>query len=137
MKKRGQASVEYLILIGVMLAFLIPLFYYALGEISTNLKAVQADNTVSLIVGKIDSVYNLGSGNREKLKVTIPRGTSNLTVLQNNTIQLDLLIYGNKTEIFKTSKAVNIKGSLPIAPGTYFLIIEGLDNGEVSVDVKQ
>src|SRR3989344_5506076 len=107
MKKKGQARGEYFIFIGVMLGFLIPLVYFSSG------------------------------GKRQKLKVTIPRGATNLTILQNNTIQLELLIYGNKTEIFKTTKAVNIRGNLPTNPGTYFLIIESLDNGEVSVDVKE
>lgn len=137
MKKRGQASVEYLILIGVMLAFLIPLFYYSLSEITNNLKISQADNAVNLIAGKIDNVYSLGSGNREKLKVTIPRGTASLEIIENKTVELKLLVFGNQTEIFKTTKATNIQGSLPKNPGTYFFIIESLENGEVKVGFKE
>ena len=137
MKKRGQASVEYLILVGVMLAFLIPLFYYALTEISSNLKTSQAENAISMLAGKIDNVYSLGPGNREKVKITIPKGTVSLDILENKTVELKLLVYGNVTEIFKTTKAQNIITNPLKDPGTYFLIIESLDNGDIKIDVKK
>ncbi len=136
MKKRGQASVEYLILVGVMLAFLIPLFYYALTEISSNLKTSQAENTIDLLTGKIDNVYSLGPGNREKVKITIPKGTVSLEILENKTVELKLMVYGNITEIFKKTKA-NIIANLPKEQGTYFFIIESLDNGDVKIDIKK
>ncbi len=135
MKKRGQASVEYLILVGVMLAFLIPLFYYALTEISTNLKTSQAENTISLLAGKIDNIYSLGPGNREKLKITIPKGAVSLSVLNNKTIELKMMVYGNVTEIFKTTKAQNIIAALPNNSGTYFLNIESINSGDILIGI--
>ena len=137
MKKRGQASVEYLILVGVMLAFLIPLFYYSLTEISNNLRISQAENTVNLVAGKIDNVYTLGAGNREKLKVTIPKGVVSFDIIENKTVELKFFVFGNQTEIFKTTKASNIEGELPQKPGAYFLLVEGLESGDVKVYVKE
>ncbi|MBI4154810.1 class III signal peptide-containing protein [Candidatus Woesearchaeota archaeon] len=136
MQKRGQASVEYLILVGIMLALLIPLFYYSLTEISNNLRISQAENAVNLIAGKIDNIYTLGQGNRETVKIIIPKGTVSLGVIQNKSIELKLLIFGNQTEIFKNTKANNIIGNFPTESGIYLLQIEGLDNGDVKVYVK-
>jgi len=136
MQKRGQASVEYLILVGVMLAFIIPIFYYSLTEISNSLRINQAESAVNLIAGKIDNVYTLGSGNRETVKITLPKGTVSLGIIENKSIELKLLIFGNQTEIFKNTKANNIIGSFPIEPGVYHLQIEGLDNGDVKVYAK-
>ena len=136
MQKRGQASVEYLILVGVMLAFIIPIFYYSLTEISNSLRINQAESAVNLIAGKIDNVYTLGSGNRETVKITLPKGTVSLGIIENKSIELKLLIFGNQTENFKNTKANNIIGSFPIEPGVYHLQIEGLDNGDVKVYAK-
>src|SRR3989344_2461377 len=70
--RRGQAGIEYVILVGLMLIFLIPIIHYALNEATLNVKINQIDTTVRRIAKASDAVFSLGRGAREVVTVTLP-----------------------------------------------------------------
>ncbi|MCD6279233.1 hypothetical protein J7J26_00465 [Candidatus Micrarchaeota archaeon] len=72
---KGQVGLELVIIIGVMLALMIPTIMYALslkGEQAETQSTAQAELTVNRIGHSINSVGIAGSGSSIKLEVIIP-----------------------------------------------------------------
>ncbi len=131
MCKTGQASVEYVIIVGVLLIITIPFFYYAFSESNTNIKLNQADDAVKTIARAADSVYSFGPGSKQLVYITIPEGVSSSSVTS-KTIQMQLSIFGGTSDIYAITKA-NLTGSIPTSRGTYKLSLEMLSNGIVAI----
>ncbi|MEK6840109.1 MAG: hypothetical protein AABX72_04140 [Nanoarchaeota archaeon] len=133
-KKRGQAAIEYVILVGTLMVFLIPVVYYALNESSYRVKMNQIDNAVKRVAKVADVVYALGPGAQDVVVVTIPYGVLSSGV-GNYSINLKVSALGGNSDYgFKT--VGNVTGSLPILPGTYRILIKHLADNVVNVSVK-
>ncbi|MBI2672273.1 hypothetical protein HYX16_05040 [Candidatus Woesearchaeota archaeon] len=128
---KGQASFEYVIMVGVVLVLLIPIASYVIYHSSQTIKINQADDAVKSIAKKADTVYALGKGSKSFVSVILPSGIIN-TSINNNDIIIVLSIYGGKTEIIAHTKA-NLVGSLPTLKGSLTIPIEMLDSGEVKI----
>lgn len=116
---KAQASMEYIILIGLILAALIPLIYYATTKSSNEIRINQADQTVQTIAKAADNVYTAGPGNREYIQIVIPSGVSNFTVVDRD-IRIVLGIYGSNSDVHARSIASIVnKTPLPNGQGTY------------------
>jgi len=120
---KAQVSTEYLVIIGVILVVLIPLFYYAIHEANDNIRINEAGDVVNTLAQKADTVYALGKGTRDYAWVTIPTGIKN-TIVSNTTLQLSFSSLGDVTAYTR----VNVSGNIPSTPGTYRIVIEALDN---------
>ncbi len=121
--KKGQVSVEYIIIIGIILVVTIPLFYYAVREPSRSIKLNQASDTVEVLARKADSIYALGPGSRDYVWISLPGGID-YSLIQNKSILLRLAALG---DIVSYTRA-NVTGYLPITPGTYRVVVENLDS---------
>ncbi len=121
--KRGQVSVEYIIIIGIILVITIPLFYYAIREPSRSLKANQAADTVNVLARKADSIAALGPGSRDYVWISIPGSVTNV-LIGNRSVSLHLSDLGDITAYTHA----NVTGFLPIAQGTYRVVVENLEN---------
>ena len=84
--KRGQVSLEYLMILGMTLAVLIPasyLFYdYSQGSNSQVVRG-QIDSVAANVLTQASAMYSLGKGNRITLDLTIPSSVQNITILDN------------------------------------------------------
>ena len=83
-EKRGQVSLEYLVILGMALAVLIPATYlfYDYSQ-STNERVVrgQIDVIGAKVITQAKAMYALGRNNRVTLDLTIPAPVTNITVL--------------------------------------------------------
>src|SRR3989338_8761956 len=120
---RGQASIEYALIVGVVLMATIPLFYYVSQQSSQSLKSNQVFDTVHTLAGKADAVYALGSGTRDYVWISIPGGVTS-SLIGNKTILLRMSDWG---DVHSFTRA-NVTGSLPTQRGTYRVVVEMLDN---------
>lgn len=131
--RTAQAAIEYVILVGVILVFLIPVIHYALNQASLNLKISQLENSVRRIAKAADAVYAMGGGASEIVTITLPHGI--VSSLVNDTqILLKVGIYGSISDVAYFTKAT-VTGSLPIEPGTYNILVRSLNN--YTVEIKQ
>ncbi len=128
---KGQISIEYLIVVGVVLILVIPLFFYSTSKTTTNLRINQADDTVTSLVTAADSVYSLGPGSKDYVWITIPKGTKTSSIT-GQTIQLQLSIFSGTSDVHKTTKA-NVSGTLPTEQGTYKISVEMLEDGTILI----
>lgn len=127
---KSQASMEYLTIVGLILVFLIPIFYYASSTSSTVIIKNEAKDAVKSLSKTVDFVYSLSPGTKSYVWITIPGGVINTSV-SNNEVGLTL-DYGGISEIFYETKA-NVSGGFPSAKGTYKIEVEHLDSGIVYI----
>lgn len=133
-KKRGQAAIEYVILVGTLMVFLIPVVYYALNESSYRVKMNQLDNAVKRVAKVADVVYALGPGAQDVVVITIPYGVLSSQVA-NYSINLEVSALGGDSD-YGYRTVGNVTGSLPILPGTYRILIQHLRESVINVSVK-
>jgi len=83
--KRGQISVEYLIVIGFVVFIVIGIlgisFFYASG-IRDRIKTTQLDNFVNKILSSAESVYFAGEPSKITITAYLPAGVTSIQVLQ-------------------------------------------------------
>lgn len=128
---RGQVSLEYVFLVGIVLLITIPLFFYGVSEANNKVRMNQADDAVSSITNAADTVYALGPGSRKYVWVSIPSGVTS-TYVNGSNIAMYINIFGGNSEVHKSSKAVLV-GSLPNGKGTYRIGVEALEAGVVRI----
>ena len=120
---KGQASLEYILIIGAILVVTLPLFYYVSQSSSQNLKNNQAFDAVNTLAKKADSVYALGPGTRDYVWIAIPGGVTSTSV-GNKTISIYLS--GSRGDVSVSTKA-NVTGYFPPNAGTYRMVVQMLD----------
>ncbi len=83
MAKKGQASFEFLITIGVVLAFTIPVLFLLLSFTSVGYEdaaKAQADATARTLADTINSVYAQGPGAQREILLNTPVSTQGIYV---------------------------------------------------------
>tara|TARA_Y100000310_G_scaffold144893_3_gene144244 strand:- start:56974 stop:57384 length:411 start_codon:yes stop_codon:yes gene_type:complete len=133
--KRGQAGIEYVILIGILLVFLIPTIYYSLNEANNNVKLTQLESSVRRLVKAADSVHAIGPGTIEIITITLPSGIQ--SVLVNGTrILMKVSMFGGISDVHFPSNA-ELTGTLPTTEGTYNIRVESQRSGKVNITQRQ
>jgi len=125
---RGQAAVEYMAMIGILLAILLPLAAYVWQSNSTSSAVQQATMTADKIAQTADSLWAQGPGAQNTINVYFPPGyNASRSSLNNTMVRLSIRISAGNTDIVSTTKA-NLTGTLPSSPGYAWLIMRTMDN---------
>ena len=132
--RRGQAGIEYVILVGLLLFFMIPIVNYALNEANYNIKVNQLDTTIRRVAKAANTVFSLGKGATEIVTITIPQGILSVSV-NGHTLSYTVTLPGGVSDVEHVTKP-QIQGSLPTLPGTYTIIITMLETNNVSIQQK-
>jgi len=127
--KRGQVSMEFVIILGFLLVALIPITIYGTNRINTEIKIQKAFGTVDSIASAADSIYALGPGSKKFIYIDVPDSTVS-TLVSGNNVFLNVRTFGGTSNISAASKAKLI-GSIPKSPGRSHLSLEVLDNGTI------
>lgn len=135
--KLGQVAFEYLIIVVIVLAFLIPIWAYsssfqAGGQ--TQLQASYARNAVQQIVDAANLVYSQGPPARIDIQIYIPNGLDSILFV-NKTVIFRQLVGTRTNDIYQIAMA-ELNGSLPIYSGTYWVTVEATD-GYVQIGLKE
>lgn len=140
-RKRGQAGIEYVILIGLLLFFFIPLIHYSFQETNNAVRATQLDSFVSRLSKAIDAVHSIGPGSTEIVVVTLPKGVSE-AILYNSVnpgepseIVLKVQFYGGVSDIHASVKPY-LYGELPTSSGTYHMRVSSINETTVNVTIN-
>jgi uncharacterized protein (UPF0333 family) len=130
--KRGQAAFEYMILIGALLAILIPLFNYVSYYSAQNVKVEKLEDAVQTLGKTADALYALGPGNRDYTWISLPGGMISTTVTGTE-ITLTAFLFNQESDFhYETIGPVN--GTIPSVKGTFKMKLEVLDSGVVQID---
>ncbi|MBT4631146.1 class III signal peptide-containing protein [Candidatus Woesearchaeota archaeon] len=129
--KRGQAAMEYLILVGVLLVVLVPLFNYISYYTGQNIKIDRLDDAVQTLGKTADSLYALGPGNKDYVWITLPSGIIRTDVSLNE-ILIVTNVFGEESDFYYITKGTVI-GSIPNDKGTFKMELEVLETGEIQI----
>jgi hypothetical protein len=93
---KAQVTFEYLVILGVVMAMLLPAVYlfYSNGQANSNLVAVERLTEIgNNLLASSEYVYPFGSGSKTTLEFDSIRGVSNITVKgQGNPLGTELVI---------------------------------------------
>ncbi|MFH1779529.1 MAG: hypothetical protein ABH803_00085 [Candidatus Micrarchaeota archaeon] len=129
---RGQTSIEYLSIIILSLAIIVPAFYIAYSNSADEIRVTQARKLVNDVVDGADYALVLGPGTLTKKSVFVPDGTT--MKIQGKTVIADLTTQAGESQIFANSLAI-LAGSLPSNSGSYEVSFRVLDNKTVELSL--
>ena len=124
---KGQVAFEYMIIIAVILAFIIPLWIYNISvqrDAGAELALAYSKNVAKKIADTANLVGSQGPPAKVSLQVFIPDGIVE-TNISSNRINLKVRIDGGVTDVFEISQ-VTLNGTLPTNKGNYILSIEAM-----------
>lgn len=131
MEKEGQSSLEYILLVGILLVLLIPLFYYATNKTSESIKVSQATDVVESLAKAADEVYVLGAGTKRFVWINVPGGVESASI-SSSEITLTIHVFGDTSDVVAATNAP-LAGEIPIEKGTYKIPVEHLASGVVLI----
>ena len=131
MEKRGQISLEYLIVVAfvvfvVILLLGLAIFYTATAQ--DNVALNQLTNFANKIINSAETVYYAGEPSKLTITAYLPEGIKSSEIISNN------LVF-NITTSAGTSR-IAFPSTVPIDPASTFSISEGLKRLEVVATVS-
>ncbi len=133
---RAQAAFEYLAIVGIVLAFLIPIWLYVTSlqnQTATQLSLSYAKNAADTITDKADLVFSQGPPARIETQVYIPKNVVSVEILDGpsgstgSTIVFHIRVGTQISDVSSTSNA-QLQGSVPAKEGKYRISIEAADS---------
>ncbi len=128
--KRGQISVEYIVILGVILLAIVILVYFSFSKASQETNLNDAENAIATLQSALDRIYTLGPGNQEVVKVIFPQGFSS-AILSTDSKTIIMKIQGNAgvSDFTATAKTTLQLTNFPQTPGIHYITIKYLDDG--------
>ncbi len=121
---RGQVGIEYLFLVALLLAALIPITAYTLGRSYESITISQARQAVEKIGLEAENLYQAGGG-KQSYFITFPEGIQS-TFVGNRTVMIRLGFSGVEGDFSYTTDAP-VNGTLPSSSGGHQITLEFLD----------
>lgn len=127
-KKRGQSSVEILVLLAVGLAVVLAVVVAnnnAVSSVSSQLNAERAKSAVNYIANTAELVYRQGTGAKSRIFVSLPSGIESVNI-SSNAVEL-LMSQEGKRGVYRTF-SFNVSGNISSGEGSYWVAIEAKSN---------
>ncbi|MBW3015326.1 hypothetical protein KY330_02815 [Candidatus Woesearchaeota archaeon] len=129
--KRGQFSVEYLLVVGFALIIILPIMFYGYTTFQESRKEVAFASANKIgydITNHAKSIYYLGNLSRITLELNFPEGIDDIDILedQNKDTFFFISVYGSEL-LFKSDVHINgsfIEDEGHYAPGLKQVLIE-------------
>lgn len=126
---KAQVAFEYIIIVGVVITFLIPLWSYiaVVNEQATqSLSISQAQTAANRIVSASDLVYTQGPPAQLTITIFIPRGVESAN-LTDTTVRFRVYIGKGVTDVAAVALGP-LNGSIPRREGLYRFSIKAVED---------
>lgn len=121
---------EYMILVGVLLVVLIPLFNYVSYYSAQHVKVEKLEDAVQTLGKTADTLYALGPGNRDYVWISLPGGVKETSVLGNE-ILITVSSSGGESD-FHYNTIGEVRGTIPTEKGDFKMKVEVIEEaGEI------
>ncbi|MBN2331294.1 MAG: hypothetical protein JXC85_05765 [Candidatus Aenigmarchaeota archaeon] len=134
---RAQAAFEYMLIVIIALAFMVPAWTYITSvktEASEELALSYAKSSVDRLASTADLIYSQGPPAKVKVHVYIPDGVEGYN-FTNKTVALFVRYRNTVTPVYADSKA-SLNGTLPLVEGNYWMQVEAVENDNYDVFVQ-
>jgi len=130
----GQVGIEYLILVGFLVAAVIPIIYYATQQsyiTKDQLISSQMEKIAQEIENACNLVFSYGNNSKLTLKLYFPDGIKSIKISGK---QVEFVYYTSNGEAFVYSyPLVNLSGNISTLPGLHEIkIVNKGDHVEIS-----
>ncbi|MBI5224670.1 hypothetical protein HY989_02275 [Candidatus Micrarchaeota archaeon] len=128
-KLKGQAAMEYMVMLGFALAIVLPLWLYVnttIGESKQNLDVTYAKVAVNKIRDAADSVYVQGPPAQVPLVLDMPDNIAS-TSINGREIQIKLYSQDGQTDIYAVAQS-SLQGTLPTRSGRISILVKAESN---------
>lgn len=102
-KRRGQISIEYLVLTGFLLITVGIMTAFALYSFNENSNLVKAESAIIKIVNQSNWVASLGDGSKVFFEINVPEGVQSFEI-NNKQVRLVLNTAAGNTDVFSYAK---------------------------------
>jgi type II secretory pathway pseudopilin PulG len=126
---RAQVAMEYLIILGFILALLVPLislFYNQSAQITKQVNTQQALTLGQKIADAAESVHYLGPPSKFQFQANVPEGIKSVT-FSNKEITFIVDANPGTTDVVVPS-STNITGSISISAGIHLITVQSQGN---------
>jgi uncharacterized protein (UPF0333 family) len=134
MHKKGQISIEYLVIIGlvtfVIMLILTTAFYYS-NSSRDIMRVNQIESFANKVISSAETVSYYGYPAKATIEAYLPEGISSVEIIDNNLIITSETSSGENKRAF--SSKVQISGTINPAPGLKKIKLETLQNGLLSI----
>ena len=137
MVMKGQASLEYMVMLAISLAIFAAILYATNNLISTSSSQMGVDSAFKAVV-KIkeaaDFIYVHGHPSKTQVSVYIPPNIENITIDNNNSIDVRIAMGQYYTDIYEVTKG-SIYGNLSglKREGYYLLNVESQPDNTINI----
>ncbi|MFW6014318.1 MAG: hypothetical protein ACOCZQ_03060 [Nanoarchaeota archaeon] len=134
-KKRGQASMEYLLIVGFALIMLMPLVVIHMTQeenIRDDSNLMQATNIVQTLISNAESIHFIGEPSKTTIEVRMPQNVQEVEI-EENRILFRVATGDGEVEVYRYTN-VELTGSLDPNQGLTRITIEAQDD---KVDISQ
>jgi uncharacterized protein (UPF0333 family) len=127
--KKGQISVEYIIIVGFVTFVLISLLLiaYSYSNLSGNqMRYIQTEAYAKKIISSAETVYYSGSPSKATITVYVPAGVSKIELIDNQIV----LSVDSQTGTMRTAYSSNVPiiGNFSSSPGIKKIKLEAISN---------
>jgi len=135
--KRGQISIEYLIVMGFIAFIVISLlgiaYFYAAG-VKDRIKYNQLENFANKVISSAESVYFAGEPSKVTVTAFLPEGIESIRIEEQNLIFNFTTASGVSVIAFSSDVPIQLTGpGISIPDGLKRLQIEATSGGTVSI----
>ncbi len=125
---KAQSAIELMMIVGAVLAIIIPLSAYIWQQNEIATRTRQAEIAANIIAAEANSLYAQGPGARSTISVYFPAGyDSTKSSVSNRIVKISVFTPSGVSDFIAVSKA-NMTGTLPVNPGYRVLKLEMLSS---------
>ncbi len=142
--KKGQASLEYMVMLALSLGIFAAILYVTNSMITSSNTQIGADATSRAVEGireAADFIYTHGHPSKTQINIMIPSNIENISI-QNNIVRMGVSSGLSYTDIYRVTKG-NMTGDISsICPaggcheGYYVLDVKSIDPAAGSYDIN-
>ncbi len=131
---KAQIGLEYMVVVGMIITILIPLFFYANEKFDQARTQGEANIAMNTIVTSVNTVYAQSPGSKLTVNVYVPQGYHpESSYLINRTIFMNYTAIGSYAYPIAGIAKSNVSGKLPPYWGYHVMIFTLMPYGNVSI----
>ncbi len=125
MRKKSQASFEYLFLLGIILVISVPLYIFSLKTAGESFNSNLVVDALESVASAADDLNGLGPGNKKVVKIYLPEGIDGFYITNEE------IIYSLNNENISAKIYTTVLGKMPINEGFHSVRVRSISEGTI------
>ncbi len=128
---RGQSGLEYIAILGLMLAVFLPLALYLSSTTNTSMRVSRAKQATETIGDKANEIHSLGG--KMTIDVELPEGIREAYVRNQSVVMTLSMGDVNSSAVYMVNPGTQLNGTIPTSAGWHKITIEKINQTHVDI----